>query len=285
MKTGLILLMIALSIATGSYGNELEIIELRHRRAEELLPVIRPLLDKDEMVSGMNYQLILRASPHNTGQIRRLLERIDTLPRQLKITVMQNVDSETVARLTEISGSVSVGRNARISVSGGVNAGGVSKGQGGVSARIISTRSLEDDQKTQHLQVLDGNRAWVSSGQSVPVPQRQLIQQPWGTQVIETVRQSDIASGFYVLPRVSGDRVTLEITTQNDSLIPNQHADAYPNKRIQNTSSTVSGRLGEWINLGGLSQQSDFNNATLTARSTSRLNEQRNMLIRVEEVD
>ena len=277
--------MIAMSIATGSYGDELAIIELKHRRAEELLPVIRPLLDKDEMVSGMNYQLILRASPHNTEQIRRLLERIDTLPRQLKITVMQNVDSETVARLTEISGSVSVGKNARISLSGGVNVGGAGREQGGVSARIISTRSLDDDKKTQYLQVLDGNRAWVSSGQSVPVPQRQLIQQPWGTQVIETVRQSDIASGFYVLPRVSGDRVTLEITTQNNSLISNQHADAYPNKRIQNTSSTISGRMGEWINLGGLSQLSDFNDATITARSTSRLNEQRNVLIRVEEVD
>lgn len=274
--------MIALSFVTGSYGNELEIIELKHRRAEEILPVIRPLLDKDEMVSGMNYQLILRTSPRNSAQIRRLLERIDTLPRQLKVTVMQNVDSETVARLTEISGSVSVGNNARISVSGGVNTG---VEQGGVSARIISTRSLEDDKKTQHLQVLDGNRAWVSSEQNRPVPQRQLIQQPWGTQVIETTRDSHIASGFYVLPRVSGDRVTLEITTQNDSLLSNQHAEAYPGKRMQNTSSTVSGHLGEWINLGGLSQQSDFNNATITTRSTSRLNEQRNVLIRVEEVD
>lgn len=280
MKTVLISLMIALLFVTGSYGYELELIELRHRRAEELLPVIRPLLDKDEMVSGMNYQLILRASPHNTGQIRRLLERIDSLPRQLKITVMQNVDSVTVARLTEISGSVSVGRNARLSIPGEVGAG---QGQDTLHARIISTRSFEDDKKTQHLQVLDGNRAWVRGGQSVPVPQRQLMQQ--GTQVIETVRHSDITSGFYVLPRVSGDRVTLDITTQNDSFVPNQHADAYPNKRVQNTSSTVSGRLGEWINLGGLSQQSDFNNANLTTRSTSRLNEQRNVLIRVEEMD
>ncbi|MDO9054671.1 MAG: hypothetical protein Q7U37_12185 [Gallionella sp.] len=284
MRIGLILLMIALSFVTGSYGDELEIIELKHRRAEEILPVIRPLLDKDEMVSGMNYQLILRASPRNSVQIRRLLERIDTLPRQLKITVMQNVDSETLARLTEISGSVRLGKNARISVPGGVNAG-EGKEQGGVSARIISTRSLEDDKKTQHLQVLDGNRAWVSSEQNMPVPQRQLIQQPWGTQVIETTRDSHITSGFYVLPRVSGDRVTLEITTQNDSLLPNQHADAYPGKRMQNTSSTVSGHLGEWIKLGGLSQQSDFNNTSITTRSTSRLNEQRNVLIRVEEMD
>jgi len=271
--------MIVLSFAGVSYAYELEIIELKHRRAEELLPVIQPLLDKDEMVSGMNYQLILRASPRNAGQIRRLLEKMDTLPRQLKITVMQNVDSATVARLIEISGSVSLGKNARISAGG--NAGGAGMGQGGVSARIISTRTLDDDKKTQHLQVLDGNRAWVSGGQSVPV--QQLILQ--GQQVIETVRHTDVASGFYVLPRVTGDRVTLEITAQNDSLAPGQSTDAYPGKRMQNTSSTVSARLGEWINLGGLGQQNDLNSATLTTRSTSRLNEQRNVLIRVEEVD
>lgn len=271
--------MIVLSFAGVSYAYELEVIELKHRRAEELLPVIQPLLDKDEMVSGMNYQLILRASPRSAGQIRRLLDSLDTLPRQLKITVMQNVDSATVARLTEISGSVSLGKNARISAGG--NAGGAGMGQGGVSARIISTRTLDDDKKTQHLQVLDGNRAWVSGGQSVPV--QQLILQ--GRQVIETVRQVEVASGFYVLPRVTGDRVTLEIITQNDSLPPGLHAEAYSGKRIQNTSSTVSALLGEWINLGGLGQQGDLNSATLTTRSTSRLNEQRNVLIRVEEVD
>lgn len=279
VKTVLILLVIVLSFAGVSYAYELEVIELKHRRAEELLPVIQPLLNKDEIVSGMNYQLILRVSPRNTGQIRRLLDSLDTLPRQLKITVMQNVDSATAARLVEISGSVSLGKNARISAGG--NAGEASMGQGGVSARIISTRTLDDDKKTQHLQVLDGNRAWVSGGQSVP--QRQLIQQ--GQQVIDTVRQVDVASGFYVLPRVNGDRVTLEITAQNDSLAPGQSADAYPGKRMQNTSSTVSARLGEWVNLGGLGQQGDLNSAAITARSTSRLNEQRNVLIRVEEVD
>lgn len=271
--------MIVLSFAGVSHANELEIIELKHRRAEELLPVIQPLLDKDEMVSGMNYQLILRASPRNAGQITRLVESLDTLPRQLKITVMQNVDSATVARLIEISGSVSLGKNARISAGG--DAGEASMGQGGVSARIISTRTLDDDKKAQHLQVLDGSRAWVSGGQSVP-EQRLILR---GRQVIETVRHTDVASGFYVLPRVTGDRVTLEITAQNESLVPGRPAEVYPGKRMQNTSSTVSARLGEWINLGGLGQQNDLNNVTLTTRSTSRLNEQRNVLIRVEEVE
>lgn len=276
MKRLLILLLAGL-LTTAAYASELEIINLKHRTAEELIPIIRPLLDKDEMVSGMNYQLILRASTRNIAQIKRLLEGIDTLPRSLKITVMQNVDSDTVARLTELSGSVGVG-NARISVPG-------STGRDGLNARIISTRSLEDDKKTQQLQVLEGNRALVKSGQSVPVPQRQVVQNAWGTQVIETTQYRDVASGFYVLPRIHGDTVTLEISAQNDSLAPNQNAGNYPVTRIQNTSSIVSGRLGEWINVGGGGQQSSTDNSTITTRSTSRLNEERNVLIKVEEVN
>lgn len=276
MKRLLILLLAGL-LTTAACASELEIINLKHRNAEELIPIIRPLLDKDEMVSGMNYQLILRASSRNIAQIKRLLEGIDTLPRSLKITVMQNVDSDTAARLTELSGSVGVG-NARISVPG-------STGRDGLNARIISTRSLEDDKKTQQLQVLEGNRALVKSGQSVPVPQRQVVQNAWGTQVIETTQYRDVASGFYVLPRIHGDTVTLEISAQNDSLAPNQNAGNYPVTRIQNTSSIVSGRLGEWINVGGGGQQSSTDNSTITTRSTSRLNEERNVLIKVEEVN
>lgn len=254
------------------YANELEIINLKHRSAEELLPVIRPLLDKDEMASGMNYQLILRASPRNIAQIKHLLDGIDTMPRRLKITVMQDVDSDTVARLVEVSGSVRLGRNATVSLPG-------SSGQAG--ARIISTRSLEDDKKTQQLQVLEGNRARVASGQSVPV--QQTVQNAWGTQVISTTQYRDVSSGFYVLPRVNGENVTLEISSQNDSLAPNQGN--YPSTRIQNTSSTVSGRLGEWIELGGVGQQSGNDSTSITTRSTSRQNEQRSVLIKVEEVD
>lgn len=296
MKKALILLMIGLSFSMIAYANELEIINLKHRSAAELIPIIRPLLGSDEMVSGMNYQLILRASPRNIEQIKGLLDSIDTMPRRLKITVMQDVDSETAARLTEVSGSLGMGRNARLLVPAGVNAGSgasvsIGQGQDSVNARIISTRSLESDHNTQQLRVMEGNRARVASGQSVPVPQRQVVQTPWGTQVTDTTQYQEVSSGFYVLPRVNGDQVTLEVSTQNDSLapnqvtVPNQNTGGYPVTRIQNTSSTVSGRLGEWINLGGLGQQGGLDHSTLNSRSSSHINEQRNVLIKVEEVN
>jgi hypothetical protein len=281
-----LILGLALFLLSAPVWAELEVIELRHRSAEELLPIVRPLLDKDDVASGMNNQLILRASPKRIAEIKKLLESLDTAPRRLKITVMQDVDSDTVARLTEVSGSVGVGRNARVTVPGSGDTGGLSveagRGQDKLRARGYSTRSIETDRKTQQLQVIEGNRALVRSGQSVPVPVRQVIQRPWGTEVIDSTEYKQVDSGFYVLPRISGDRVTLEISAQNDALAP---GGTYPTTHTQQTSSTVSGRLGEWIAVGGIGRGGDTDSSTVSTRSAARSQEQRNVLIKVEEVE
>ena len=280
--TGMLLLLPRLAWAA-----ELEIIELRHRSAEEVLPVIRPLLDKGDVASGMNYRLILRTSPRNLEQVRRLVEEIDVPPRRLKITVMQNVDSETVARLTEVSGDVGVGRGARVAVPGSGDSSGlnveVGRGQDRLKARVSSTRSLEDERNTQQLLVLEGNRALVRSGQSVPIPQRQVIQNQWGTRVIDSTQYEEVGSGFYVLPRISGDRVTLEISAHSDALMPG--SGDQPAMRVQQVSSTVSGRLGEWLEVGGSGQQKANEDSTLSTRDASRARERRSTLIKVEEVE
>lgn len=281
-----ILTSLALLLFSAPVWAELEVIALKHRSAEEVLPVIRPLLGKGDTASGMNYQLILRTSPRNLEQIKKLLESLDIAPRRLKITVMQNVDSETAARLTEVSGNVGLSRDARIAVPGSSSSGlNVELGQGRdrLRARVISTRSLEDERSTQQLQVLEGNRALVHSGQSIPVPQRQVIRNQWGTQVIDSTQYQEVGSGFYVLPRVSGDRVTLEISAQNDALVPG--SGDQPTLRVQQTSSTVSGRLGEWLEVGGLGQQKNHEDSTLSTRGASRTREQRNVLIKVEEIE
>lgn len=265
----------------------LEVIQLQHRSAEEILPVIQPLLDKGDVATGMDYRLILRTSPRNLGQIKKLLESLDVAPRRLKITVMQDVDSETVARLTEVSGSVGLGRDARVVVPGSGDNSGLNvelgQGQDRLKARVDSTRSLVEERNTQQLLVLEGSRALVRSGQSVPIPQRQVVQDRWGTRVIDSTQYQEAGSGFYVLPRVSGDRVTLEIDAQNDAFV--HGGGDQPTMRTQQASSIVSGRLGEWLEVGGLGQQKSGNDATISTRDISRTQERRSILIRVEEAE
>ena len=136
-KTLALLLLLPLS----ALAAELEVISLKHRSAEELLPIVRPLLDKDGVASGMDYQLILRTSPRNLAEIRKLLTSIDVAPRRLKVTVMQDVDRDTVARLTSISGSI--GNNPRITLpdSGGGASVEIGQGRDRLKANVVSTRA------------------------------------------------------------------------------------------------------------------------------------------------
>lgn len=264
-----------------------EVIQLHYRSAEEVLPLIQPMLESGATASGMNSQLILRSSAGNIDEIKSILRSIDKAPRRLNISVMQNVDGETIRRLTEISGSVSAGR-ARISVPGGTEQGGLTVGAGQSSdqlrGRISSTRSLSDDSKTQQVQVLEGGQALVSVGQSVSVPQRQVVQSPWHTQIIESTQYRDVNSGFYVRPRLNGDRVTLEISAQNDAVEGTSYGGA-PAVRAQKVVTTVSGRLGEWMVLGGTVQQGDENTTTIGSHTTSSRQERRNVLLKVEELN
>lgn len=280
MKNLLIaLLLLPLSV----WAAELEVIPLQHRSAEELLPVIRPLLDKDGVASGMNYQLILRTSRRNLAEIKEMLESLDVAPRRLRVTVMQDVDRDTADLLTAASGSV--GNNPRVVVPDRGNVAGLNvdlgQGRDRVRVNVASTRTLESDRKTQQLQVVEGNRALVRTGQSMPVPQRQVIQRPWGTEVVDSTEYRNVDSGFYVLPRVSGERVTLEITAYNDA----------PARGVQNAIdtqqavTTLSGRLGEWLEMGGAGQRQELDDGTISSRSSGRKHERRSILIRVEELE
>ena len=90
----------------------------------------------------------------------------------------------------------------------------------------------------------------------------------------------DATSGFYVLPRLSGDRVTLMIAPQTSSVNPG----SLPSFNIQNVQTTVSGRLGEWIEIGGLTQSSQRNSQSILSGRTNERQDSRTVLIRVEEI-
>lgn len=56
--------------------------------------------------------------------------------------------------------------------------------------------------------------------------------------------------GFVVLPRVTGNQVTLQIQLRQDILTQQPGV-----VNVQHISSTLSGRLGEWISLGEITQE------------------------------
>lgn len=283
-------LLLSIALMLSSFGqlmaHEMEVVQLQHRSADEVLPLIRTLLADGEVANGMGDQLILSTSPEKLAQIKQILASFDRAPRRLRISVMQDVDQATLARMREVSGRVRLGNSARLDVpgSGSQNGLNVQLQQGGdtLNARIEDRDSQSKDHKTQQVSVLEGGRAFIRVGQMVPVPQRQIIQHPWGTEVVEQTQYQDVSSGFYVSPRIRGDNVTLDISTQNDSLGNIQGN--YPSQNLQRAATTLSGRLGEWMEMGGVSQHQESRNDSLNSRSSSSTDDNRNVYIKVEEI-
>jgi type II secretory pathway component GspD/PulD (secretin) len=252
----------------------LEIIPLQHRSVEDVLPVLRPLLEQGASLSGVNQQLFLRASAKNREEIKRVLATLDAPARRLLIRVTTELSEDMRRQGAEVSGSVG-NDHARVVVGEGNN----KRSGNQVTARVYDSRSAGSGASTQMVQTMDGERAFIQVGTSVPIPLRQMVQAPNGAIVMSnTLEYRDIGKGFYAEPRVSGDRVRVTISQQSDT------AGRYGAAQIQHLSTTVSGRLGEWIQLGGTGQSASSEGSGSFSISTRELQTNRGIWLMVEEL-
>jgi len=90
----------------------------------------------------------------------------------------------------------------------------------------------------------------------------------------------DAANGIYVRPRVAGDRVTVDVSAQRESLSAQPHRGV----NVQGIVTTVSGRLGEWIEIGGVSGETSAQQSALLGRSSAVARDSRRVLIKIEEL-
>ena len=260
---------------------ELEVITLKYRTAQDVIPILQPFVNSaGGTLTGTQNQLIVRTTPKNLAEIRQILAGIDTLPKRLIITVRQDTGLNLQRREAEISGNAKIG-NAQVIVPRRSGSGLVVEKSGGgstVRGRVLDSQSSQDENATQRLQVLEGGQAFIRAGQSVPVQGQTVISTPQGAQTVDSVQFRDVTSGFYVRPRVSGDIVTVEINQQRDT--PGVGGSV----NVQQASSVVSGRLGEWMELGGIAQQRSQQDQSLGSRSSERNSDQRRIYIKVEEI-
>ncbi|MHB1231931.1 MAG: secretin N-terminal domain-containing protein [Burkholderiales bacterium] len=261
--------------------DKIEVITLNYRAAEQVIPIIQPLLDKDGAVTGMQNRLIIRTSPANLAQIKCVLAQIDTQPKRLMITVRQSTTRDALARESSVYGTVG-GEGGRMTLPQTPGAADARVEVGGernrAGAKITSTRDIENSADVQKVQVLEGNPAFIRVGQSVPYRGRTVYRDARGTTVVDDTQFKDVTSGFYVLPRVSGDRVILEINPQRDTL------GSHGAVNIQQAATTLSGRLGEWIELGGIGQQADTSGSGTVYSTRDASTDNRSIFVKVEEV-
>ena len=278
-------LIIALIFVSTAYAQQtiLEVIDLKYRSADQIVPMLKPLLAPGGTISSLQNRVILRTTPQNMAELKKVLDAVDTMPKRLLISVRQEAAGTGLDNEAEVSGSIGTG-DVRTTVPGSSSQQGgtvvIRKGDSVVKGRAISSQSASRDRGVQTVQVLEGNEATIRIGRSVPIRSQGVVQTPHGPQISQSVEYRDVDTGFRVRPRVNGDRVTMEINSRRDT-VADSNAQTL---NVQRVDTVVSGRLGEWMEIGGVDQSSiQTDNGTASRRSNS-MSGERKVLLKVEVV-
>ena len=274
MKRLLAILLLCLSCT--AFAQSLEVLTLKHRPVDEVLPVLLPLVEKGGALSGADGKLFLKASAGNRAQIKKALAALDMERRRLMISVMQDREGRHDPAVRALAG------NPEGLSRGGDTAPGSEARRRDEAARSRSygTHRQADEGVAQRVQVLEGGSAFLRVGLSLPMPLQSVSAGPQGVTVSESVVIRDLGSGFYARPTLQGERFTVDIAPQKESLSPAAPG-AIASERLK---TSVSGRLGEWVELGGVDRNDELERSGTKVYSTRGALARSRFMLKVEEL-
>ena len=128
--------------------------------------------------------------------------------------------------------------------------------------------------------MLEGNIAYIQTGKAIPLPERTIINNGNNVVTQDSIRYRDITSGFYALPRVNGKMVTVDISPKKESL--SKHGGGVIN--TQSILTSVSSKLGKWIDIGGVNEESHQESSGIIYKTRQRNENNYRIFIKIEEV-
>jgi hypothetical protein len=284
MRPCLYLLLLLGFLPALATADSIRVIDLQGRTAAEMIPLIEPMLEPGDALTGNGFQLILRTSPENLARIEAVIQQLDQAPKRLRITVhMGELDEREENRhdfYLERSGS-------DVHIEAGTDTGG----QGGLTveqrgsegmagARIESTRRVRDAGNRQQVQALEGQPAYIASGVAFPYVSRVERYGPRSSSTAIDYRET--STGFYVLARLRGDgQVQLDISPRKENLSSRGGGMVETSALITH----VSGPLDTWLELGNMGETRHRTDQDVTRTRRTRDSREEQMWLRVEVLD
>ena len=247
---------------------EFKMITLQHRFASDLLPTILPMVGLDGTAVGINNELILRASPERMREIEAMVEKLDTGRVNRKITVKNSNQIQSQQDSTQATGAVTIGD---VTIANDRRA---TPNSGRVDIERSSTNSRQNG--IQFINVLDGERAFISNGQIVPFTQEWLSISRRYIQIERLTDWREVTTGFAVRPRTIGNQVELEITPRIAQLNNQGYVD------FEQLSTVVRVSLGEWVDIGSTMQNKDEVSRKILSLQSSSNTQNSNLTIKVD---
>lgn len=253
---------------------ELTVIRLEHRLFEELRPLLEPLLEPGATLTGSGDRLIVRTSPANLAELRAALAAFDTRAQRLRVSVSHaRIDDSAWdgygidAAVGDRDGGLAIGRPP-----GGPDAA--------VEARIARTHGRDEGAQVQSVLTMDGASAWIADVDARPQPYVEGRWTPYGPDVQQGLDWREAQSGFYVTPRLRGDEVQVEISSQQQRFARDDDG----RLATSGIDTVVTGRLGEWLPLGASLETSAGSRGELLAHTRRRADTHTGLWLRVDPV-
>ncbi|MGO2285987.1 secretin N-terminal domain-containing protein [Pseudomonas lundensis] len=144
------------------------------------------------------------------------------------------------------------------------------------STRVYSTASR--DGGVQQIQATEGVPALIQTGQSIPQTSTQT--DAYGRLSAQTSYRT-VTRGFYITASVTGETVHLAISTNRDRMSQEQ-----PNVvNVQSTDTQVSGPLGQWITVAGISGQNQAGQQGQTLTYSTQNRDDMTLRVKVDALD
>ncbi len=242
----LLLLPVLLVLLATVHAQSITTIQLRNRPAAEIIPIVEPMLGSGDSISGQGFKIFLRATPQTLAEVQEMIDALDVTAKILQISVFQG----STRGLEELG----FGGEIRID-------------DDGASVRIESTgtRKRLENSPIHQVRVSEGKEAYIETGQQIPYFSGAAWIAPGKTS--GGIEYKNAITGFYVLPRLHGDGTSVTLVVSPFRQSPGSSGGAIA---TQAAHSTLSGPLGEWLLLGGVSERLQRAQSSGNSRITTR---------------
>ena len=130
----------------------------------------------------------------------------------------------------------------------------------------------------QQVQTTEGYPALIQVGHSVPITTTS--SGPYG-ELYSNTEYRNVTRGFYVTATLTGELVHVSISSNRDRLNSSRPGVI----DVQSTDTRVSGRLGEWITIGAVNEDSQSDQSGFLRRRNTQGHEDMTLRLKVDAVD
>lgn len=256
MKKLLVFILIAL-LGNGVNASEniIEVIPLSNRPASEIIPLLAPLLSDSAQLIDNGTTILVKTTPDRLAEIKSIISQLDSRQSSLLITVMQSRQT-TADDLNAAAGAqLTIPTNGRI------------------IGHLYQTQGKSADENTQTIRTLEGAPAHIQAGNIYPRQNFSVYGYPTTTEYTEAT------TGFAVTPRLAGGQVILSVLPWSDRMNGRGQIET------ENAQSTIRINLGEWVELGGVGENSNRSTNGSFVNTHQIDKSQMHILIKVEKVD